>query len=183
MGGGAEGTGGEVQGAFQRHVVGQVRAPLLRRRPVRPKTAHVLPEGLGRLEGRERTALGDLARPVFSLAHLGRAPVAPRIRSQILRIHLIQYIAALNRQHAYRVRKPFTLHQTGATPVWQYVHRERIPVVPLYFAKERPVVERNGALSTIALPLTTIPDSLRYKCMKLQDYKKEGVRWRPSKSA
>jgi sulfate adenylyltransferase subunit 2 len=30
--------------------------------------------------------------------------------------------------------------------VWQYVHRERIPVVPLYFAKPRPVVERNGTL-------------------------------------
>ena len=30
--------------------------------------------------------------------------------------------------------------------MWQYIHRESIPVVPLYFAKERPVVERNGAL-------------------------------------
>jgi sulfate adenylyltransferase subunit 2 len=30
--------------------------------------------------------------------------------------------------------------------VWQYIHRESIPVVPLHFAKERPVVERNGAL-------------------------------------
>src|SRR5690606_20481076 len=27
-----------------------------------------------------------------------------------------------------------------------YIHFEGIPVVPLYFAKERPVVERNGAL-------------------------------------
>jgi sulfate adenylyltransferase subunit 2 len=30
--------------------------------------------------------------------------------------------------------------------VWQYIHAENIPVVPLYFAKERPVVERGGAL-------------------------------------
>ena len=30
--------------------------------------------------------------------------------------------------------------------MWQYIHRERISVVPLYFAKERPVVTRNGAL-------------------------------------
>ena len=30
--------------------------------------------------------------------------------------------------------------------VWQYVYLENIPVVPLYFAKERPVVERDGAL-------------------------------------
>jgi len=30
--------------------------------------------------------------------------------------------------------------------VWQYIMREAIPVVPLYFAAERPVVERDGAL-------------------------------------
>ena len=30
--------------------------------------------------------------------------------------------------------------------VWLYIRRERIPLVPLYFAKPRPVVERNGAL-------------------------------------
>jgi sulfate adenylyltransferase subunit 2 len=30
--------------------------------------------------------------------------------------------------------------------VWEYISREDIPIVPLYFAKERPVVERDGAL-------------------------------------
>ena len=30
--------------------------------------------------------------------------------------------------------------------VWQYIHLENIPIVPLYFAAERPVVERNGTL-------------------------------------
>ena len=30
--------------------------------------------------------------------------------------------------------------------VWLYIWRERIPVVPLYFAAQRPVVERDGAL-------------------------------------
>ncbi|HBI19385.1 MAG TPA: sulfate adenylyltransferase subunit CysD [Brevundimonas sp.] len=30
--------------------------------------------------------------------------------------------------------------------VWQYIHREQIPIVPLYLAAERPVVERDGAL-------------------------------------
>src|SRR6202046_191918 len=30
--------------------------------------------------------------------------------------------------------------------IWEYVRAENIPVVPLYFAKERPVVERDGAL-------------------------------------
>jgi sulfate adenylyltransferase subunit 2 len=28
--------------------------------------------------------------------------------------------------------------------VWQYIERERIAVVPLYFAKPRPVLRRNG---------------------------------------
>ncbi len=30
--------------------------------------------------------------------------------------------------------------------IWQYIHLEQIPIVPLYYAKERPVVERDGML-------------------------------------
>ncbi len=30
--------------------------------------------------------------------------------------------------------------------VWNYIKRENIPVVPLYFAKERPIIERDGML-------------------------------------
>ncbi|MCU1387316.1 MAG: sulfate adenylyltransferase, small subunit [Ilumatobacteraceae bacterium] len=30
--------------------------------------------------------------------------------------------------------------------VWQYIHREAIPIVPLYFADVRPVVDRGGTL-------------------------------------
>ncbi|HWZ90945.1 MAG TPA: phosphoadenosine phosphosulfate reductase family protein, partial [Polyangiaceae bacterium] len=30
--------------------------------------------------------------------------------------------------------------------IWLYIYLESIPLVPLYFAKERPVVERNGTL-------------------------------------
>jgi sulfate adenylyltransferase subunit 2 len=30
--------------------------------------------------------------------------------------------------------------------IWQYIHLENIPIVPLYFAAKRPVVERNGTL-------------------------------------
>ncbi|MDB5438888.1 MAG: sulfate adenylyltransferase [Caulobacteraceae bacterium] len=30
--------------------------------------------------------------------------------------------------------------------IWQYIHLESIPIVPLYFAAERPVVERDGTL-------------------------------------
>ena len=40
----------------------------------------------------------------------------------------------------------FPLSNWTELDVWQYVLRERIPVVPLYFAAPRPVVERNGTL-------------------------------------
>ena len=40
----------------------------------------------------------------------------------------------------------FPLSNWTEMDVWLYVQREAIPVVPLYFAKPRPVVERDGAL-------------------------------------
>ena len=40
----------------------------------------------------------------------------------------------------------FPLSNWTELDIWQYIHRENIPVVPLYFAKERPVVHRNGTL-------------------------------------
>ena len=30
--------------------------------------------------------------------------------------------------------------------IWQYIYNEQIQIVPLYFALERPVIERNGLL-------------------------------------
>jgi sulfate adenylyltransferase subunit 2 len=40
----------------------------------------------------------------------------------------------------------FPLSNWTELDVWDYVAREKIEVVPLYFAKERPVVERDGML-------------------------------------
>jgi len=40
----------------------------------------------------------------------------------------------------------FPLSNWTELDVWDYIAAEGIPVVPLYFAKERPVVERDGAL-------------------------------------
>ena len=40
----------------------------------------------------------------------------------------------------------FPLSNWTELDVWEYVRAEKIPVVPLYFAKERPVVERGGTL-------------------------------------
>ena len=53
------------------------------------------------------------------------------------------YNARKNRGESFRV---FPLSNWTELDVWQYIHLEDIPIVPLYFAKERPVVERDGAL-------------------------------------
>jgi sulfate adenylyltransferase subunit 2 len=38
----------------------------------------------------------------------------------------------------------FPLSNWTEKDIWQYIKRENIKIVPLYFAKERPVVERDG---------------------------------------
>lgn len=40
----------------------------------------------------------------------------------------------------------FPLSNWTEADIWQYIAREKIDIVPLYFARERPVVERDGVL-------------------------------------
>lgn len=40
----------------------------------------------------------------------------------------------------------FPLSNWTELDIWQYIYREHITIVPLYFAAERPVIERNGML-------------------------------------
>ena len=40
----------------------------------------------------------------------------------------------------------FPLSNWTELDIWQYIHLENIPIVPLYFAAKRPVVERDGTL-------------------------------------
>ncbi|WNO07874.1 sulfate adenylyltransferase subunit CysD [Teredinibacter sp. KSP-S5-2] len=40
----------------------------------------------------------------------------------------------------------FPLSNWTELDIWQYIHLESIPIVPLYFADKRPVVERDGVL-------------------------------------
>jgi sulfate adenylyltransferase subunit 2 len=47
----------------------------------------------------------------------------------------------VNKGESIRV---FPLSNWTELDVWLYVHRENLPMVPLYFAKERPVVKRSG---------------------------------------
>jgi sulfate adenylyltransferase subunit 2 len=54
-----------------------------------------------------------------------------------------QFNTRLHRGESMRV---FPLSNWTEADVWRYILAERISVVPLYFARERPVVERDGML-------------------------------------
>ena len=51
------------------------------------------------------------------------------------------YNTEINKGESIRV---FPISNWTETDIWQYIKRENIPIVPLYFAKERPVVYRDG---------------------------------------
>jgi sulfate adenylyltransferase subunit 2 len=50
------------------------------------------------------------------------------------------------RKHQGESMRVFPLSNWTELDVWHYIHREGIPIVPLYYAQERPVVERDGQL-------------------------------------
>jgi sulfate adenylyltransferase subunit 2 len=50
------------------------------------------------------------------------------------------------RVHKGESIRVFPLSNWTELDIWQYILAENIPVVPLYFAKQRPVVERDGTL-------------------------------------
>jgi sulfate adenylyltransferase subunit 2 len=53
------------------------------------------------------------------------------------------YNTRINQKESLRV---FPLSNWTELDVWQYIHLKNIPTVPLYFAKERPVVIRDGVM-------------------------------------
>ena len=50
------------------------------------------------------------------------------------------------RKHKGESIRIFPLSNWTELDIWQYIHLEQIPIVPLYFADHRPVVERDGLL-------------------------------------
>jgi sulfate adenylyltransferase subunit 2 len=77
----------------------------------------------------------------------------------------------------YNARKPqghsvraFPLSNWTELDVWQYIEREGIPIVPLYLARQRPVVERGGTL------LVVDDDRFRFQAGEVQHMRK--VRFR-----
>lgn len=53
------------------------------------------------------------------------------------------YNTRINPGESIRV---FPLSNWTELDIWQYIYQEQIPMVPLYFAAPRPIVERNGTL-------------------------------------
>lgn len=53
------------------------------------------------------------------------------------------YNSRINKGESVRV---FPLSNWTELDIWQYIHAESIPIVPLYYAAKRPVVERDGQL-------------------------------------
>ncbi|MCA1952949.1 MAG: sulfate adenylyltransferase subunit CysD [Hyphomicrobiales bacterium] len=76
---------------------------------------------------------------VFSLRAPGHGWEPRRQRPELWRL----YNGRMAQGETMRV---FPLSNWTELDVWRYIAREGIPVVPLYFARPRPVVERNGLL-------------------------------------
>ncbi len=53
------------------------------------------------------------------------------------------YNTKVNKSESIRV---FPLSNWTELDIWQYIYQEQIPIVPLYFAKKRPVIKRDGML-------------------------------------
>ena len=50
------------------------------------------------------------------------------------------------KKHKGESIRVFPISNWTELDIWQYIYLENIPIVPLYFAQERPVVERDGTL-------------------------------------
>jgi len=50
------------------------------------------------------------------------------------------------KKHKGESIRVFPISNWTELDVWQYIYRESIPIVPLYFSEKRPVVERDGVL-------------------------------------
>ncbi|TDK29995.1 sulfate adenylyltransferase subunit CysD [Luteimonas terrae] len=64
----------------------------------------------------------------------------------------------------------FPLSNWTELDVWRYIKRESIPVVPLYFAKPRPVVRRNGVYLMV--------DDERFRLLPGEEVETRSVRFR-----
>ena len=73
----------------------------------------------------------------------------------------------INKGESMRV---FPISNWTETDIWQYIKRENIDIVPLYFAAERPVVERDGNLIMV--------DDERFRLLEGETVENKLVRFR-----
>lgn len=64
------------------------------------------------------------------------------------------YNTRKNRKESFRV---FPLSNWTETDIWSYIYREKIDVVPLYFAADRQVIERDGHLIPVYPGVPLLP--------------------------
>jgi sulfate adenylyltransferase subunit 2 len=76
---------------------------------------------------------------IFSFRSAGHRWDPRQQRPELWRL----YNTKIHKGESIRV---FPLSNWTELDIWQYIHAENIPIVPLYFAKKRPVVERDGTL-------------------------------------
>lgn len=74
---------------------------------------------------------------IFSFRNASHAWDPKNQRSEMWKL----YNTRINKGESIRV---FPISNWTEKDIWQYIRREKIDIVPLYFAAERPVVERDG---------------------------------------
>ncbi|KFG91025.1 Sulfate adenylyltransferase subunit 2 [Sphingobium herbicidovorans NBRC 16415] len=79
------------------------------------------------------------------------------------------YNARKNKGESIRI---FPISNWTELDIWQYIHLNNVPIVPLYFAEERPTVERDGMLLMVddeRFPLkpgeTPVMRSIRFRTL------------------
>ncbi|SDB17542.1 sulfate adenylyltransferase subunit CysD [Eubacterium oxidoreducens] len=77
------------------------------------------------------------------------------------------YNAQIHKGESIRV---FPISNWTEKDIWQYIQREQIEIVPLYFAKERPVIERDGNIIMV--------DDDRFKLRDGEKIEYKSVRFR-----
>jgi sulfate adenylyltransferase subunit 2 len=117
---------------------------------------------------------------------------ASRAKERIVSLRTAQHRWDPKRQraepwHLYNMKKKrgeslrvFPLSNWTELDVWLYIEQEQIPIVPLYFAKPRPVVEREGQLIMVdddRLPLNPgeTPQQVSVRFRTLGDYPLTGA--------
>jgi len=72
------------------------------------------------------------------------------------------YNSRLNAGESIRV---FPLSNWTELDIWQYIHLERIPIVPLYLAKERDMIVRRSTLIPVEVDMPLLPGERPQKVM------------------